>query len=75
MFGLPPLDLVYKNCVEIGYPSLNILSVTRISKKSAKVIKEHINGKETYNSKATEELVKKVSEASKLKEESDERLQ
>ena len=60
MFGLPPLDKVYQNCVEIGYPSLNILSVTRVSRKCAEVIKKHINGVETYNSKTTENLVKKV---------------
>lgn len=57
---LPPLELVFKNCVNIGYPSVNILSVTRISKKTAREIKNHINSISSYNNKAMEEVVKQV---------------
>ena len=62
----PPLELVFQNCVNIGYPSINILSVTRISKKTAEALKDHINGVEHYNNKVVEETVKKVEQ--KVKE-------
>lgn len=57
MFSLPPLDLVYKNCIDLGYPSLNILSVTRINKKSAEMIKKHINSSEKFNNSSVQEIV------------------
>lgn len=43
-FKLPPLEAAIQNLVDDGYPTVNILSVTRINKKTAQYIKNRING-------------------------------
>ena len=62
MFSLPPLHLVYENCLNLGYPSINVLSVTRIGKKSADMIKKHINGTEKYQNQLIKEVADKFNE-------------
>lgn len=39
----PPLELAYQNCVELGYSVINILSVTRVGRKTADWLKKYIN--------------------------------
>lgn len=39
----PPLELAYQNCIELGYSVINILSVTRVSKKTADWLKKYVN--------------------------------
>lgn len=56
----PSLEDVVGNCITIGYPSVNILSVTRVNKKTAEFLKNHINGKVSLNPSAVGEISKKV---------------
>ena len=41
----PPLELAYQNCIELGYSVINVLSVNKVSKKTANWLKEYINRK------------------------------
>lgn len=45
LFQKPPLQYIFENCKTNGYPSVNILSVTQVNKKTAEYLKDHINSK------------------------------
>lgn len=38
-----PIDKVFQNCIDMGYPTISILSVTRVGKKAMKFLKNHIS--------------------------------
>lgn len=56
----PPLEMAYQNMIDSGFVSVNVLSVARISKKTADYIKNHMNSRERYDNKAVGELVRQV---------------
>lgn len=72
-FQRPPLEKAFDTCIESGCTVVNVLSVTRVSKKTALRLKELINKgyttKETVKSTDASEIVKMVSSLSS--EESD----
>lgn len=44
LFKLPPLEMAIQTLVDEGYSTVNVLSVTRINKKTAEYMKGRING-------------------------------
>lgn len=42
-FQKPPLEKAFRVCVDNGYSTVNVLSVTRVSKKTAVALTEHIH--------------------------------
>lgn len=45
VFQKPPLQYIFESCKANGYPSVNILSVTQVNKKTAEYLKDHINSR------------------------------
>lgn len=59
-----PIDKIFQNCIDMGYPTVSILSVTRVSKKTMIFLKNHIS--KDYSSlsieSSTRDLEKMLSE-------------
>ena len=58
----PPIEIAYQNLFDAGFNSVNVLSVCRISKRTADFIKDHINSKEKTSQKVVNDMTAKISE-------------
>lgn len=43
-FQKPPIEIAFENFRQSGYLTINVMSCTKISKKTADYLKEYING-------------------------------
>lgn len=59
----PPIEVAYENMIKAGFTSVNVLSVTRINKKTADYIKSHINQRVQNNNSSTQETLDKLLKA------------